>query len=85
VPAGAGVEMNIMRPLSDCTLDIIGLAGFGYDFHVLSLTQPPSELAVAFRTMFGGGMSMGAFMLQFLFPVVRHLVCSLRVFGRPVH
>jgi hypothetical protein len=85
VPAGDGTEMNIMRPLSDCTLDIIGLAGFGYDFHALSLTRPPSELAVAFRTMFSAGMNPRVLMLQFMFPAVRYLVRVLLLLREAFH
>jgi hypothetical protein len=44
--------MNVEAFLSRCTLDIIGLAGFGYDFATLD----GNELAAAFRTIFGAAV-----------------------------
>jgi hypothetical protein len=74
VPAGDGVTMNIIRPLSNCTLDIIGLAGFGYDFHALSLTQPPDELALAFKDLFEAPVRRWELVIEFVFPAIRYLV-----------
>jgi hypothetical protein len=55
-------------------LDIIGLAGFGYNFGALSRpADHPSELSTAFSKMFGsnGPTLWGA--LEFYFPVLRNV------------
>ncbi|KAG0363480.1 hypothetical protein BGX24_004881 [Mortierella sp. AD032] len=44
------VEFDIVDNLSACTLDIIGRAGFGYDFQ--ALTNPDNELSHAYRQLF---------------------------------
>ncbi|KAK4685639.1 hypothetical protein P7C73_g4507, partial [Tremellales sp. Uapishka_1] len=45
-----GRKIDILRYLGQTTLDIIGIAGFGYDFQALS--TPNNELAGAYRDMF---------------------------------
>ncbi|KAI0824809.1 cytochrome P450 [Trametes gibbosa] len=47
------VRVNVNRDLSKTTLDIIGVAGFGYDFHALDPEGKPNELNMAFRRLFG--------------------------------
>ncbi|KAI0824047.1 cytochrome P450 [Trametes gibbosa] len=47
------VRVNVNHDLSKTTLDIIGVAGFGYDFHALDPEGPPSELNLAFRQFLG--------------------------------
>jgi cytochrome P450 len=67
------LEVNIEAHLSRCTLDIIGLAGFGYDFAALSSGE--NELAAAFSTIFGAAQAPGALdMLAMLVPGFRHVV-----------
>ncbi|KAF9151800.1 hypothetical protein BG015_006207 [Linnemannia schmuckeri] len=44
------VEFDVARDLGSCTLDIIGRAGFGYDFQ--ALTVPDNELSHAYRQLF---------------------------------
>ncbi|KAG0043828.1 hypothetical protein BGZ83_010993 [Gryganskiella cystojenkinii] len=44
------VEFNIMTDLSHVTLDMIGLAGFGYDFQ--SLTNPTNVMGMAYKELF---------------------------------
>lgn len=44
------VEFDVARDLGACTLDIIGRAGFGYDFQ--ALTVPDNELSHAYRQLF---------------------------------
>ncbi|KAI8605700.1 cytochrome P450 [Dissophora ornata] len=44
------VEFDVMVDLGSATLDIIGLAGFGYDFK--ALTEPDNELSLAYRDIF---------------------------------
>ncbi|KAK5808086.1 cytochrome P450 [Linnemannia elongata] len=44
------VEFDVARDLGSCTLDIIGRAGFGYDFQ--ALTIPDNELSHAYRQLF---------------------------------
>ncbi|KAG0274792.1 hypothetical protein BGZ95_009460 [Linnemannia exigua] len=44
------IEFDIVGDLSACTLDIIGRAGFGYDFQ--ALIDPNNELSHAYRQLF---------------------------------
>ncbi|VDB87090.1 unnamed protein product [Peniophora sp. CBMAI 1063] len=50
-------EVNIVPLLHKCTLDIIGMAGFEYDFGVLERSDSPNELNDAMRKMFSTPMS----------------------------
>ncbi|KAF9265871.1 cytochrome P450 [Marasmius fiardii PR-910] len=62
--------------LSRATLDIIGLAGFNYDFRSLSATEDkPDELSEAFKTVFSGKVTtLGVLtILKAMFPVLRPL------------
>ncbi|KAI5118119.1 hypothetical protein M0805_008028 [Coniferiporia weirii] len=65
-------RIEVLSWLSRTTLDIIGLAGFGYKFDALNVNQEPNELNKAFSTLFN---ATGAFsylqILQSLFPVFR--------------
>ncbi|KAI0373446.1 cytochrome P450 [Pilatotrama ljubarskyi] len=45
-------EVDVMKDFSNLTLDVIGLAGFNYDFHALNSDDKPTELGVAFRSLF---------------------------------
>jgi hypothetical protein len=68
-------EVNVEAFLSRCTLDIIGLGGFGYDFDTLS--SGGNELAEAFETIFGRAEQPGFLdMLGVLLPGIQHLVRS---------
>ncbi|KAI0330002.1 cytochrome P450 [Cubamyces sp. BRFM 1775] len=49
---GDSARINVMRGLSKMTLDVIGLAGFNYEFHALNPTGEPNELAKAFEDIF---------------------------------
>ncbi|KAH9894817.1 cytochrome P450 [Cubamyces lactineus] len=44
--------INVNADLSKMTLDVIGQAGFGYDFNALNLEGKPTELSIAFRKLF---------------------------------
>ncbi|KAH9894819.1 cytochrome P450 [Cubamyces lactineus] len=46
--------INVNADLSKMTLDVIGLAGFGYNFDALNLEGKPTELSVAFQQLFMG-------------------------------
>ena len=41
-----------MEGLGMMTLDVIGLAGFNYEFDALNPQKPPNELQHAFHTIF---------------------------------
>ncbi|KAK3831646.1 MAG: cytochrome P450 [Linnemannia elongata] len=43
-------ELDITADLGSCTLDIIGLSGFGYDFQ--AMTNPDNEMSLAYRELF---------------------------------
>jgi hypothetical protein len=51
-----GKQMDVMKYLGQATLDVIGLAGFDYDFKALS--EPRNELAEAYRDMFAVGQTI---------------------------
>jgi hypothetical protein len=54
-------KIDVMRYLAQATLDVIGLAGFNYDFRSMSLTEGPNELAEAYRSMFQATQSIDTF------------------------
>ncbi|WWC91011.1 uncharacterized protein L201_005951 [Kwoniella dendrophila CBS 6074] len=61
-------KIDVMTWLGKTTLDIIGLAGFNYDFNALQ--DPNNELAEAYRKMFGSSLEITPFaILQALFPI----------------
>ncbi|KAF9239085.1 cytochrome P450 [Melanogaster broomeanus] len=59
-----GARIDIMPWLSRMTLDVIGLAGFNYNFDALNANEKPNELNEAFSTMFN--VSQRFSMLPFL-------------------
>ncbi|KAF9993964.1 hypothetical protein BGZ79_001314, partial [Entomortierella chlamydospora] len=61
---GKSVEFDITTDLGRATLDIIGLAGFGYNFN--ALTEPNNELSVAYRDIFYTGTRLSQFMRAFV-------------------
>jgi cytochrome P450 len=73
-------QMEIMTHLSNCTLDIIGLAGFGYSFNAMSLTAgEPNELSAAFTAMMHAAQSSVFFAaLEWPLPILRRLVRTHR-------
>ncbi|KAF8949002.1 hypothetical protein BGZ46_005247 [Entomortierella lignicola] len=64
------VEFDITTDLGRATLDIIGLAGFGYDFK--ALTEPDNELSNAYRGLFGSDSRVTQF-LRFFIPYFTHV------------
>ncbi|KAF9573057.1 hypothetical protein EC968_009107 [Mortierella alpina] len=58
------IEFDITTDISRATLDIIGQAGFGYDFR--SLVNPDSELSQAYRELFETNSVMVALLRVFL-------------------
>ncbi|KAI0768801.1 cytochrome P450 [Trametes elegans] len=68
---GKPYEVNVSRDLSRTTLDVIGLAGFNYDFNALDPSGKPNELSIAFRNLFSNTAAFS--LLSFLrawFPVL---------------
>ncbi|KAJ7911563.1 cytochrome P450 [Mycena leptocephala] len=55
--AGGTARIDVLSWLSKATLDIIGLAGFNYEFNNLS-SDGTSELGAAFSTIFRTGMKI---------------------------
>jgi hypothetical protein len=51
-------KIDVMRYLAQATLDVIGLAGFNYDFRSMSISEGPNELAEAYRNMFQATQSI---------------------------
>jgi hypothetical protein len=72
------VDLDVVDWLSRCTLDIIGLAGFGYAFDALAGSGAPNELLSAFSTIFGASSpSALVTMLNLVIPGFRHVVSAL--------
>ncbi|KIY62983.1 cytochrome P450 [Cylindrobasidium torrendii FP15055 ss-10] len=67
-----GYQSNSVNWLSNVALDIIGLAGFGYDFHALDANAGTNELQVAFSAISANGAGPLR-MLQALVPIFRLL------------
>ncbi|OCF32427.1 hypothetical protein I316_05853 [Kwoniella heveanensis BCC8398] len=65
-------KIDVLSWLGKTTLDVIGLAGFNYDFRALE--DPKNELADAYRKMFGASMeiTVGA-IIQAIVPFMRHI------------
>jgi len=54
-------KIDVMKYLAQATLDVIGLAGFNYDFRSMSLSEGPNELAEAYRNMFQATQAVDTF------------------------
>ncbi|KAK2460650.1 hypothetical protein APHAL10511_007120 [Amanita phalloides] len=67
-------RVDILPWLSKTTLDVIGLAGFNYNFNSLSSVTDTNELRNAFSTLFkaGGRLPLIPFIRE-MFPVLRFL------------
>lgn len=67
-------RIEVLNGLSKMTLDVIGLAGFNYDFNSLNVDGKPNELNEAFNVLF---RSLDGFailpVLQAVFPPLRLL------------
>jgi hypothetical protein len=75
-------KIDVMRYLAQATLDVIGLAGFNYDFRSMSLTEGPNELAEAYRSMFQATQSIDSFAIaQAFIKPLRYLVSLISVQG----
>ncbi|KAF7985647.1 hypothetical protein HWV62_2167 [Athelia sp. TMB] len=59
--------------LGKATLDIIGQAGFGYDFSSLDATKGANELSTAFANLFKNSNSRGLGVLRFFIPFLQYL------------
>ncbi|KAK3836217.1 MAG: cytochrome P450 [Linnemannia gamsii] len=64
------VEFDVAEDIGSCTLDIIGRAGFGYDFQ--ALTNPDNELSHAYRQLFIS-TSPGIQFLRLFVPFYNHI------------
>ena len=72
-----GRKIDVMKYLAQATLDVIGLAGFNYDFKALS--EPKNELSEAYMKMLSVGMSLGATaILQAIIPGASYIVSHSR-------
>lgn len=67
-------KIDMMKYLGQCTLDVIGVAGFDYDFNSLGSTS--NELADAFREMFQVGQEITPFVILQNFVPIFELVVS---------
>ncbi|KZV96628.1 cytochrome P450 [Exidia glandulosa HHB12029] len=77
--AGGPVVVNALDWTSRATLDIIGKAGFGYEFDALAEGREKSPLAEAFDKLFRKDNSHQLLlMLETRFPVLRYILPSSR-------
>ncbi|KAF9577455.1 hypothetical protein BGW38_007324 [Lunasporangiospora selenospora] len=67
---GQVAEFDITVDLGRATLDIIGQAGFGYDFQ--SLASPKNELSNAYKTLFDSSSALLQFLRTFI-PVLNSI------------
>ncbi|KAG9036083.1 hypothetical protein FRB95_009871 [Tulasnella sp. JGI-2019a] len=67
----SGYEVDVLQGLSRATLDIIGLAGFSYNFNAL-VEGETNELAMAFNDLLSPTDSIQIFpLLQVMFPILK--------------
>ncbi|EIW62554.1 cytochrome P450 [Trametes versicolor FP-101664 SS1] len=73
VVRSGSTRVNVNKDLSKLTLDIIGVAGFGYDFNTLNPEGKPNELSLAFSRLFMSSPSISALVpfLRTLFPILK--------------
>ncbi|KAI5114648.1 hypothetical protein M0805_008456, partial [Coniferiporia weirii] len=65
-------RIEVLSWLGRATLDVIGLAGFGYKFDALNIDQEPNELNKAFSTLFNMNVKFSIIdTLRIIFPVFR--------------
>jgi hypothetical protein len=90
-PTGTNVDSSLagwhrtdaLSLLSRATLDVIGLAGFGYSFR--SLESDTNELARAFQAVFSTARKFRAMIiLQVWFPFLRRFVSTLLLILFPI-
>jgi cytochrome P450 len=67
----AEVTFDIYEEMSKATLDVIGQAGFGYDFNAVALGTSP--LFTAFQTMMSNMTFSFLTILESMFPILRQL------------
>ncbi|KZS96686.1 cytochrome P450 [Sistotremastrum niveocremeum HHB9708] len=66
------VHLNVLKWLSKTTLDIIGLAGFDYNFNATNPEAKRDDMSAAFQTAFQSGQAFTWFtMLSNRFPILR--------------
>lgn len=64
-----------MFGLGRMALDVIGLAGFNYEFDALNIRGQRNELSVAFKTMFSADVDVPLFnIMRTFFPLLRMVV-----------
>lgn len=76
--ADGRLQLDMQKYNTEVALDIIGLAGFDYDFNAIAAIDHEhhdNELAVAFHQMFTAGVSFTPFViLQLFFPILYRVV-----------
>ncbi|KAJ7471722.1 cytochrome P450 [Mycena galericulata] len=67
-------QIEVVSGLKNMTLDVIGLAGFNYEFNALRESANPTALANAFRALFTHNKHQAVAVLRGQFPVLRALI-----------
>jgi len=75
LPESGGTQrIEVLSWLSRATLDVIGLAGFNYRFDSLNVNEKPTDLNLAFQTLFHVDANLSPFIiLQAFIPILREL------------
>ncbi|KAJ7633677.1 cytochrome P450 [Mycena polygramma] len=68
-------RIDVLAGLRAMTLDVIGLAGFNYQFHALDAEKPPTALDDAFQRVFHqGNQGSSSALLRARFPFLRPFI-----------
>ncbi|EPT01414.1 hypothetical protein FOMPIDRAFT_1048852 [Fomitopsis schrenkii] len=72
---GESARIDLLDGLSKMTLDVIGLAGFDYDFGCLNASSKPNELNAALHTLFLGGNNVPPLFrwLRLMYPILKRI------------
>ncbi|KLO13377.1 cytochrome P450 [Schizopora paradoxa] len=72
--SGGSRRIEVLSWLSRATLDIIGLAGFNYRFDSLNVNEKPTDLNLAFQTLFRADADLSPLLiLQIFIPILREI------------
>ncbi|PIL33913.1 cytochrome P450 [Ganoderma sinense ZZ0214-1] len=74
VSEDGSIRTNVGDGISKMTLDVIGVAGFNYDFETLRTDKPTNEVNKAFQALFQSPLPRGTFaLLARFFPILMTL------------
>ncbi|KAH9910538.1 cytochrome P450 [Epithele typhae] len=75
IPGDSSIRIDVLKWLSRTTLDIIGRAGFNYEFNVINPKGGPNELSEAFSQIFNPANKPSVMTgLRLLFPILSNIM-----------